>query len=98
MAKTEYYIDKKEGKQKRRSPVSKNEYYRQLLTNAMGNQIPFRYVLSDVWYSAAENKMFIRHELSKDFVMPLKANRKVALSEATKQQRSVDTTPGCFDT
>lgn len=85
VAKTESYIDKKEGKQKRRSPISKNEYYRQLLTNASCNQVPFRYVLSDVWYSAAENMMFIKHELSKDFVMPLKANRKVALSEATKR-------------
>jgi hypothetical protein len=85
VAKTEYYVDKKDGKPKRRSPISKNEYYRQLLTNATRNQIPFRYVLSDIWYSAAENMMFIKHELSKDFVMPLKANRKVALSEPAKR-------------
>ena len=85
VAKTEYYTDKKDGKQKRRSPVSKNEYYRDLLTNAKHNQIPFQYVLSDVWYSAAENMMFIKHDLDKDFIMPLKANRKVALSEHTKR-------------
>jgi hypothetical protein len=43
------------------------------------------YVLSDVWYSAAENMLFIKHDLAKDFVMPLKANRKVALSaQATR--------------
>src|SRR6266481_9701540 len=57
VAKTEYYIDKKDGKQKRRSPISKNQYYRELLTNAKRNRIPFQYVLSDVWYSAAENMM-----------------------------------------
>lgn len=85
VAKTEYYVDKKDGKQKRRSPVSKNEYYRELLTNARRNQIPFQYVLSDVWYSAAENMLFIRHDLEKDFIMPLKANRKVALSEQAKR-------------
>jgi len=85
VAKTEYYVDKKDGKQKRRSPVSKNEYYRELLTNAKRNQIPFQYVLSDVWYSAAENRMFIKHDLDKDFIMPLKANRKVALSEQAKR-------------
>ncbi len=85
VAKTEYYIDKKEGKQKRRSPISKNEYYRALLTTAQHNHIPFKYVLSDVWYSAAENMMFIKHNLDKDFIMPLKANRKVALSQATKR-------------
>ena len=84
VAKTEYYVDKKDSKQKRRSPVSKNEYYRALLTNAKRNQIPFRYVLSDGWYSAADNMMFIKHDLDKDFIMPLKANRKVALSEQAK--------------
>ena len=85
VAKTETYVDKKDGKQKRRSPVSKNQYYRELLTAAKRNQIPFRYVLSDVWYSAAENMLFIKHDFVKDFVMPLKANRKVALSEQAKR-------------
>ena len=85
VAKTEYYIDKKDGKQKRRSPISKNEYYRELLTSAKRNQIPFKYVLSDVWYSAAENMLFIKHELNKDFIMPLKVNRKVALTEQAKR-------------
>jgi hypothetical protein len=85
VAKTEYYTDKKDGKRKRRSPISKNEYYRELLRAVKGNQIPFKYVLSDVWYSAADNMMFIKHELKKDFVMPLKANRKVALGEQAKR-------------
>jgi hypothetical protein len=86
IAKTEHYVDKKDGKEKRRSPTSKNEHYRALLEQAVQNQIPFRYVLNDVWYSAAENMMFIRHTLGKDFIMPLKTNRKVALSLADKQQ------------
>jgi len=85
VAKTDYYIDKKDGKQKRRSPISKNEYYRELLRAVKGNQIPFKYVLSDVWYSAADNMLFIKHDLKKDFLMPLKANRKVALSEQAKR-------------
>ena len=85
VAKTEYYTDKKTGKRKRRSPVSKNEYYRELLVAAKANQIPFKYVLSDAWYSAADNMLFIKHDLKKDFVMPLKANRKVAVSEQAKR-------------
>lgn len=84
VAKTESYVDKKEGKQKRRSPISKNQLYRELLTASKHNRIPFQYVLSDVWYSAAENMMFIKHDLEKDFIMPLKTNRKVALSEQAK--------------
>jgi hypothetical protein len=85
VAKTEYYTDKKTGKSKGRSPISKNEYYRELLTAAQGNCIPFKYVLSDVWYSAADNMMFIKHDLKQDFIMPLKANRKAALSEQAKR-------------
>ncbi len=85
VAKTEFYLDKKDGKQKRRSPIGKNEHYRDLLRHAKQNQIPFKYVLSDVWYSAADNMTFIKHDLDKDFIMPLKANRKVALSEQAKR-------------
>ena len=55
IAKTEYYTDKKDGKQKRRSPVGKNEYYRTMLQQAVLNQIPFRYVLNDVWFASAES-------------------------------------------
>lgn len=86
IAKTEYYTDKKDGKQKRRSPVSKNEYYRALLKQAVSNQIPFRYVLNDVWFASAENMNFVKHTLNKDWLMPVKANRKLALSLADKQQ------------
>jgi hypothetical protein len=86
MAKTEHYIDKKDGKQKRRSPVGKNEYYRSMIQQATTNQIPFKYVLNDVWFASAENMRFIKQTVQKDFIMPLKANRKVALSQVDKQQ------------
>ena len=49
------------------------------------DQIPFRYGLSDVGYSAADNMMFIQNDLDKAFIMPLKSNRKVALSEPAKR-------------
>ena len=84
--KTEFYIDKKTGKEKRRSPVTKNEHYRHMLRQVKQNQIPFRYVLNDVWFASAENMMFVKHELEREFVMPLKTNRKVALSLADKKQ------------
>jgi hypothetical protein len=78
--KTETYVDKKTGKQKRCLPVSKNEVYRQLLPQVVGNQIPFGYVVNDVWFASAENMMFVVHDLKRHFMMPLKSNRKVALS------------------
>jgi DDE superfamily endonuclease len=83
IAKTEVYLDK-DGKAKRRSPVSKNEYYRAMLQQAVDNQISFRWVMNDAWYASAENMRFVKHTLHKDFIMPLKANRKVALSLADK--------------
>ncbi len=85
IAKTEVYFDPKSGKAKRRSPVGKNESYRTMLQQAVDNQIPFRYVMNDSWYASAENMRFVKHTLRKDFIMPLKANRKVALSLTDKQ-------------
>ena len=66
--------------------MSKNEYYRLMVQQAVENQIPFRYVLSDVWFSAADNMMFVKRGLARGFVMPIKSNRKVALAWADKQQ------------
>jgi hypothetical protein len=84
--KTQRYIDPKNGKEKRRSDKTKNEMYRDLLQQAMKNQIPFKYVLNDIWFASAENINFVKLTLKKEFVMPLKGNRKVAMSVAAKQQ------------
>src|SRR3972149_6186495 len=79
IAKTEHYVDPKDGKEKRRSETGKNELYQKLLQQALRNQISFKYVLNDVWFASADNMMFVKHALKKHFVMPLKSNRKVAL-------------------
>ena len=39
IAKTEHYTDPKDGKEKRRSPKTKNEYYREMTQQAVHNQI-----------------------------------------------------------
>jgi hypothetical protein len=80
-------IDKKTGKPKKKSEVTKNEHYRAMLQACADNQIPFRFVLNDVWFSAAENMNFIKLDLKKDFIMPLKSNRKVATSLEDKRHR-----------
>ena len=84
--KTEFYIDKKTKKEKRRSPITKNEVFQQLLRQAIINDIAFRYVLNDVWFASAKNMMFVKHDIKHDFVMPVKTNRKVALSLDDKKQ------------
>jgi len=83
--KDEEFTDKKTGKTKRRATTSKNEHYRSMLRACVKNGMPFRYVLNDVWFAAADNMKLIKTELDKDFVMPLKSNRNVALSEQDKK-------------
>jgi len=94
IAKTEHYIDPKDGKEKRRSQVGKNDLYQKLLKQIIRNQVLFEYVLNDVWFASADNMMFVKHDLKKQFVMPLKSNRKVALNSTDKRNGwfvSVDT-------
>jgi hypothetical protein len=83
--KTEQII-KPDGTISKKSLVTKNEQYRDLLRQCKKNNIPFQYVLNDVWFASSENMMFIKHELEKDFVMPIKTNRKLALSKDAKSQ------------
>jgi len=67
VSKTEKYIDKKTGKEKRRSDTTKNEYYRQMLRTTTRNNIPFKYVLNDIWFASVENMRFVKKRLGKRF-------------------------------
>ncbi len=84
VAKAEAYVDEKTGNLRRKSSISKNERYRSLLRVVVHNQIKFRYVINDSWYASADNMKMIKRDLDKEFVMPLKSNRKVALSKEQK--------------
>ena len=79
-------MDPKTQKEKRRSPVSKNESCRELIRQAGANTIPFRFVVFDVWFASAETMVFIKQDQQHEFICPLKTNRKVALSVADKHQ------------
>jgi predicted nucleic acid-binding Zn finger protein len=84
--KTEEVV-KKTGKKSRKDPKSKQERYRELIKNAVSNNIMFKYVLNDTWFSAVENMIFIVVQKGKHFIMPLKNNRKVALSEDDQKNK-----------
>ena len=73
-------------KLKRHSSVTKNERLRRMLRVCEQNQLRYRYVLTDNWFSSKENMAFIKIELGKEFVMALKSNRTVALSLEDKRQ------------
>lgn len=83
--KTEAYTDK-EGKTRYKSKKTKNELVlEQLHRLVFLNQVQFRYVLFDVWFSASQTLKYIHQKLDKYFVCPLKSNRLVALSLADKK-------------
>jgi len=82
--KTEIVIDEKTQQEKRKSKRTKNEMYRDLLKRCVKNDIKFKYVLNDVWYASSDNMNFIKNEIKKDFIMPLKKNRKIAITKKDK--------------
>lgn len=85
--------DSKTGKQKRKASVTKNELFRKMLRECDG-KFRFDYVLADSWYSSIENMICCKKELKRDFIMALKSNRNVALSEEDKINKkyiSIDT-------
>ena len=76
--------DPKSAKEPRRSSVSKNELMRQMLVSAQKNQVFYRFVLADSWFSSVENMKFIKKNLDRDFVLALRSNRLAALSLSDK--------------
>ena len=74
VAKTEAYLDEKSGKLKRGSKTTRMTTFARMLRVCVHNGISFRYVLNDSWYAAADNMLFIRDELARDFIMALKSN------------------------
>ncbi len=84
--KTEWVFNEKKDRWQRKSPTTKNEHYRRMLSACVKNRVGFRYVLNDVWYASSENMRHVKEDLKKEFIMPLKANRKVALSLEEKKR------------
>ena len=80
---------------KRKSLGTKNEQMRQMLRTCQHNQIPYRYVLADSWFSAKDNLTFICKTLHKHFVVALKSNRTVALSYQQKRQGAFSRIDAC---
>lgn len=75
--KTERVFDKKKGKEVKKSPKTQNEYFRKMATVAVKNKIKFRWIVADSYFSGNDNMEFIKFDIQKDFVMPLKTNRLV---------------------
>lgn len=78
------YDDPKTGKKRRKASIGKNDMFRSLIQQAVLNQVKFKYVLSDSWFSSNDNMNLIHQNLKKQFIMGLKANRSIALTEKDK--------------
>jgi hypothetical protein len=79
------YCDLESKEKKRKAWVSKNELMRSMFQTALNNQIPFRFVLMDTWFSAKENFEYIVKR-KKEFITAVKSNRYFAASLEAKHQ------------
>lgn len=87
--KTQSVIDPGTGRERRKSLKTKNEYLRDMAKVAtFDNRIKYRWIVADVWFSSNDNMEYIKFDLKKEFVMPIKTNRLIASSknEAKKGQ------------
>ena len=78
-------LDFKENKWKRSPFENKNILFRKILMNAKANNILFKIVLADIWFSSSENMIFIKFDLGKNFIFPIKDNRSVRLMNSEQK-------------
>jgi hypothetical protein len=69
------FCELKTRKQKRQATISIQELTRDYLQVCQQNQIKYKYVLADSWFSSKENMIWIHQHLKKHFMMALKSNR-----------------------
>ena len=80
-----HYSEIKTRKEKRKASVSKNTHFRHLLSQAVENNIKFKWILSDSWFASKENMKYIHHDIKRLFIFGIKSNRCVAMTEVDKQ-------------
>jgi hypothetical protein len=83
ISKTIKYIDK-DGKEKRRSDINKNDLFRNNFNQLMKNHVKIDYTLFDIWYGSVDNLNLIQAH-KQNYICPLKSNRKLALSLGEKK-------------
>lgn len=75
------YSDIKTRQMRRKSSVTKNQLFQSLIAQAIINQVMFDYVLADNWFGSKANMVHIHKDLQKSFIIGIKSNRTLALSE-----------------
>ncbi|MFN4144465.1 MAG: transposase [Runella sp.] len=70
----------------RQSPVTKNELMQTMISQCIHNQLLFKYILADSWFSSADNMHFIAAK-NKYFIFEIKDNRLAILAQKTDGQK-----------
>jgi hypothetical protein len=83
ISKTIKYTDK-DGKEKRKAEINKNELFRNNFNQLMKNHVKIDYTLFDIWYGSVDNFNLINSH-KQHYICPLKSNRKLALSLGEKK-------------
>lgn len=82
------YCDVATKKEHRKASVNKNVHFRNLVTQSVKNGVLFDHVLADNWFAAKENLNCLHYELNKHFIIGIKSNRTVALSQDDKKRKA----------
>lgn len=78
--KTLHYEDKATKRIKRKSKVSKNYFFREMLLKSSKRlRGAFNYVLADNWFCSKDNLKFINDELKKKFIIGIRSNRLISM-------------------
>jgi hypothetical protein len=80
------YCDIETKKLKRKSEKTKNEMMREMIQTCIQNELKFRFILMDSWFSSEENFEFITGK-GRHFISALKDNRLIALSEDDRKKK-----------
>jgi len=83
--KTVRFCEIKTRKEKRQSPISKNELMRKMLAQQIKNQVLFKYVLADSWFASNDNMRFIAKN-EKVFIFDIKDNRLAVTNETDRNK------------
>ena len=75
------YSDLATRKLKRKAATGKNDLFRSLIQQAVKNKVLFDYILADNWFGSKANMTFIQQELKKHFIVGIKSNRCISMTE-----------------
>lgn len=75
------YCDIQTKKTHRKSSTTKNQLFRSLIEQAVKNKVLFEHILADNWFGSKANMAYIHNDLQKSFIIGIKSNRTLALSE-----------------